>query len=45
MLERVIKKNKMVFALTHNYSAYPMLREAKNLIDNDEKKNVKKFSR
>ena len=35
MLERVIKKNKMVFALTHNYSAYPMLREAKNLIDND----------
>ena len=35
MLERVIKKNKMVFALTHNYSAYPMLREAKNLIDNN----------
>ena len=26
----------MVFALTHNYSAYPMLREAKKIIDNIE---------
>ncbi len=34
LLEKVIKKNNMVFALTHNYSAYPMLREAKYLIDN-----------
>ena len=33
-LEKVIKKNKIVFALTHNYSAYPMLREAKKIIDN-----------
>ncbi len=32
-LEKVVKKNKTVFALTHNYSAYPMLREAKNIID------------
>jgi len=31
-LERLIKKSKVVFALTHNYSAYPMLREAKEII-------------
>ena len=29
------KKNKIVFALTHNYSAYPMLREAKDLVSNN----------
>ena len=32
-LEKIINKNNMVFALTHNYSSYPMLREAKNIID------------
>ena len=31
-LEKLVKKNKIVFALTHNYSAYPMLREAKEII-------------
>ena len=31
-LQKLVKKHKVVFALTHNYSAYPMLREAKNLI-------------
>ena len=31
-LENLVIKNKIVFALTHNYSGYPMLREAKKLI-------------
>ena len=31
-LEKLIKKSKIIFALTHNYSAYPMLREAKELV-------------
>ena len=31
-LEKLVKKKKIIFALTHNYSAYPMLREAKNLV-------------
>ncbi len=31
-LEKIIKKSKIIFALTHNYSAYPMLREAKELV-------------
>ena len=31
-LEKLVKKTKIIFALTHNYSAYPMLREAKQLI-------------
>ena len=33
-LKKIILKNKIVFALTHNYSSYPMLREAKNIISN-----------
>ena len=31
-LEKIVKKTKIFFALTHNYSSYPMLREAKNLV-------------
>ena len=31
-LEKLIKKSKIIFALTHNYSSYPMLREAKELV-------------
>ena len=31
-LKHLVYKNKTIFALTHNYSAYPMLREAKNLV-------------
>ena len=34
-LEKLIKKSKVVFALTHNYSAYPMLREAKAIVANN----------
>ena len=32
-LEKIVKKHKVVFALTHNYSAYPMLREAKSIVE------------
>ena len=28
-LKKLVEKNKIIFALTHNYSSYPMLREAK----------------
>ncbi len=31
-LEKLVKKTKIIFALTHNYSAYPMLREAKEIV-------------
>ena len=31
-LKKLVEKNKIVFALTHNYSSYPMLREAKEVI-------------
>ncbi len=31
-LEKLVKKTKIIFALTHNYSAYPMLREARELV-------------
>ena len=33
-LEQLVKKKKIIFALTHNYSAYPMLREAKMIVEN-----------
>ena len=32
-LQHIVKKNNIIFALTHNYSAYPMLREAKALVE------------
>jgi len=31
-LKKLVEKNRIVFALTHNYSSYPMLREAKEII-------------
>ncbi len=31
-LKKIVTKNKIVFALTHNYSSYPMLREAKEIV-------------
>ena len=33
-LEKLVEEKKIVFALTHNYSAYPMLREAKKIVEN-----------
>ena len=32
-LEKLVKKKKVIFALTHNYSSYPMLREAKVIVE------------
>ena len=32
VLKKLVHKNKVIFALTHNYSAYPMLREAKKIV-------------
>ena len=32
-LENLVQEKQIVFALTHNYSAYPMLREAKEIIN------------
>ena len=32
-LEKLVKRKNIIFALTHNYSAYPMLREAKELVE------------
>jgi predicted dehydrogenase len=31
---RLVKKHNTVFALTHNYTGYPMVKQAKELIDN-----------
>tara|TARA_B100001123_G_scaffold450580_1_gene622127 strand:+ start:2174 stop:3379 length:1206 start_codon:yes stop_codon:yes gene_type:complete len=31
-LKKQVKEKKIIFALTHNYSAYPMLREAREII-------------
>lgn len=32
ILARLVKKSKKVFALTHNYTGYPMVKEARNLV-------------
>ena len=32
-LQKLVKEKNIIFALTHNYSAYPMLREAKKLVE------------
>jgi len=40
-LEKLVNKNKIVFALTHNYSGYPMLREAKKLVEKNKIGKIK----
>tara|TARA_B100001063_G_C16665880_1_gene503565 strand:- start:205 stop:1083 length:879 start_codon:yes stop_codon:yes gene_type:complete len=40
-LENIVKKTKIFFALTHNYSAYPMLREAKDLVEKNKIGKIK----
>ena len=40
-LARLVHKNKIVFALTHNYSGYPMLREAKKLVEKNKIGKIK----
>lgn len=41
-LQRVVEKSKMVLALTHTYTGYPMVKEARNLIATGELGNVRK---
>lgn len=41
-LQQVVKKSKMVFALTHTYTGYPMVKEARNLIATGEIGAVRK---
>ena len=38
--EKLVKKKKIIFALTHNYSAYPMLREAKEIVKSGRLGNI-----
>ena len=40
-LEKLVHKTKIVFALTHNYSGYPMLREAKKLVEKNKIGKIK----
>ena len=40
-LEKLVHKNKIIFALTHNYSGYPMLREAKKLVEKNKIGKIK----
>ena len=40
-LEKIVKKSNIIFALTHNYSAYPMLREAKELLSKNKIGKIK----
>ena len=39
-LLKLVKKHKIIFALTHNYSAYPMLREAKEIVKSGKLGNI-----
>ena len=39
-LNKLVIKNKIIFALTHNYSAYPMLREAKKIVSSGKIGNI-----
>ena len=40
-LKALIKEKNIIFALTHNYSAYPMLREAKELVQDGKVGNIR----
>lgn len=41
-LEQVIKKSGKVFALTHNYTGYPMVKQAKAMIENGDLGDIRK---
>ena len=40
-LQKLVKEKNIIFALTHNYSAYPMLREAKKHVENGKLGEIK----
>ncbi|WP_217988392.1 Gfo/Idh/MocA family protein [Aliifodinibius salipaludis] len=39
---RLVEKNNTIFALTHNYSGYPMVKEAKSLVNSGKLGNLRK---
>lgn len=42
-LKKVIEKSGLIFALTHNYTAYPLIKEAKHLVDTGELGEIRKI--
>jgi predicted dehydrogenase len=41
-LEKLVKKHRVVFCLTHNYTGFPMVKEARNLIERGELGKIQK---
>jgi len=41
-LEKLVKETGLIFALTHNYTGYPMVKQAKEMIANGEFGNIRK---
>jgi predicted dehydrogenase len=42
-LKTIIEKTGLIFALTHNYTAYPLIKEAKHLVDSGELGEIRKI--
>ena len=42
-LEKLVKKTGLIFALTHNYTGYPMVKQAKMMIKNGELGKIRKI--
>ena len=41
-LQKLVKKSKLIFALTHNYTGYPMVKEAKDMVKSGKIGKVRK---
>ena len=41
-LQKLVKKKKLLFALTHNYTGYPMVKEARSIVQKKKLGNVRK---
>lgn len=41
-LEKIVEKSALVFALTHNYTGYPMVKQARQMIRHGELGNIRK---
>jgi len=41
-LQRIVKKSGLLFALTHNYTGYPMVKEARDMIKNGKLGKIRK---
>lgn len=41
-LKKIIEASGLIFALTHNYTGYPMIKEAKHLVDSGELGEIRK---